>query len=384
MHSQGVGMNLKPETIIKSRTLPLTSKILVEEGRRIEPDTVIGKYILPMPRQFFLSAFSVLTGGLPDNYIPEWHIKPGDNVTYGTPIVTFRRDPGAPEFTPGRRKVKYPETEFYKSPIEGTVEEIIPQSGNIIMNEFIDYAQKDVWADIFEITGLKGRRLGRMLKVKLDDFVEKGQNLVKPAGSTPTSSAKAPLAGLITEIDLKKGRVYISRRFRTVEIKAGFHGVISRVQGTSITIESRGIRVFGICGLGGESSGELHVAAKSNETQIRADGISRYQQGKILVSGSFIGIDALLRAKEVGAAGIITGGADHLELSDFLGKEFSITATGHEELPFPIIITEGFGENPMNDDMFKFFEQNNGKPVYINGKTHIRAGVIRPEIIVQA
>ena len=82
-------------------------------------------------------------------------------------------------------------------------------------------------------------------------------------------------------------------------------------------------------------------------------------------------------------AGIISGGADHEDLCEFVGRDISIATTGSEEIPFPVILTGGFGVWPMKQDFCEFLTSSAGHQVYINGKTHIRAGVIRPEIIVQ-
>lgn len=45
-------------------------------------------------------------------------------------------------------------------------------------------------------------------------------------------------------------------------------------------------------------------------------------------------------------------------------------------------VTEGFGELKMSDRSFNLFKKLEGKQAAINGMTQIRAGVIRPEIIV--
>ena len=88
------------------------------------------------------------------------------------------------------------------------------------------------------------------------------------------------------------------------------------------------------------------------------------------------------KAAEVGVKGIITGGADHKDLSDFLGRDFSVAITGNENIPFPVIITSGFGKCKMSDSLFDLFNEYNGHWTHINGTTHIRAGVIRPEIFI--
>jgi hypothetical protein len=69
-------------------------------------------------------------------------------------------------------------------------------------------------------------------------------------------------------------------------------------------------------------------------------------------------------------------------LVEFIGKEIGVALTGNENVPFPIIITEGFGDFRMDSHYLEVFKQNDGKPVYLNGHTQIRAGVTRPKIIL--
>ena len=56
--------------------------------------------------------------------------------------------------------------------------------------------------------------------------------------------------------------------------------------------------------------------------------------------------------------------------------------TGSEDLVTSLIVTEGFGNIRMGSRTFDLLNKENGKFVSINGATQIRAGVIRPEIVI--
>ena len=56
--------------------------------------------------------------------------------------------------------------------------------------------------------------------------------------------------------------------------------------------------------------------------------------------------------------------------------------TGKEEVNTTLIITEGFGKMSMLTWTFDLLKKYEGKQASISGATHIRAGVIRPEIII--
>jgi transcription antitermination factor NusG len=47
-----------------------------------------------------------------------------------------------------------------------------------------------------------------------------------------------------------------------------------------------------------------------------------------------------------------------------------------------LVVTEGYGNIKMSERTFDLLKTHNGKFVSINGATQIRAGVIRPEIVI--
>ena len=56
--------------------------------------------------------------------------------------------------------------------------------------------------------------------------------------------------------------------------------------------------------------------------------------------------------------------------------------TGTEQVGFTLILTEGFGPIPMAHKTFTLLSAHAGHAASISGATQIRAGVIRPEIII--
>ena len=59
-----------------------------------------------------------------------------------------------------------------------------------------------------------------------------------------------------------------------------------------------------------------------------------------------------------------------------------VAITGTEKLNTALIVTEGYGSIPMSEATFSLLKENDGKAASINGATQIRAGVIRPEIVI--
>ena len=128
--------------------------------------------------------------------------------------------------------------------------------------------------------------------------------------------------------------------------------------------------------------GVLEAVSPSADAVLQADQITSALAGRIIIGGSNITGAALRRASEVGVTGIIVGGIVDRDLIDFLGYDIGVAITGHENINLTLIITEGFGTIPMARRTFDLLRSLAGKTASINGATQIRAGVIRPELIV--
>jgi hypothetical protein len=104
--------------------------------------------------------------------------------------------------------------------------------------------------------------------------------------------------------------------------------------------------------------------------------------GQVVVGGSHIPGAVLRKASEIRVAGIVVGAIIDQDLVQFLGYDIGVAITGHEAINLTLILTEGFGSIRMAERTFRLLRQLEGQNASINGATQIRAGVIRPEVIV--
>jgi hypothetical protein len=125
----------------------------------------------------------------------------------------------------------------------------------------------------------------------------------------------------------------------------------------------------------------LVLRAEGPDTILEAGMIQASDKGKILLGGSLVTAEALKKAMEVGVAGIVVGGFNDRDLRDFLGYDLGVAITGNEE-GITLVVTEGFGKMRMAHATFELLKSRCGLNASINGATQIRAGVIRPEIII--
>jgi hypothetical protein len=149
-----------------------------------------------------------------------------------------------------------------------------------------------------------------------------------------------------------------------------------------VVVEAGCSLVQGIFGIGGEVWGEIAVAVQSPDEPLTPAHLKPDMRGKIVVGGSFLPAETMTRAKELGVAGLVVGGIHDKDLRVLLGYDLGVAITGTEHVGFTLILTEGFGTIPMAAKTFRLLSAHAGQKASISGATQIRAGVIRPEIII--
>lgn len=197
------------------------------------------------------------------------------------------------------------------------------------------------------------------------------------------SECRSPIDGTIESVSNVTGQVIIRGKPTALQKLAYVDGVIVDVQDReAATVEVTGTFIQGIFGVGGETNGVLDVLVESPDEILDAKQIRPEHAGKIVVGGSLVTADAVKQAAKVGVKGIVAGGLNDADLRDFLGYELGVAITGEETLGATIVITEGFGRIRMAGATFDLLRKRRGLIASINGATQIRAGVIRPEVIV--
>ena len=193
----------------------------------------------------------------------------------------------------------------------------------------------------------------------------------------------ATIDGTIESISSITGQVLQRGEPSPVEVKAYLQGVITEVvPNEGVVVKCIGSFVQGIFGIGGETNGLIQVATKDNTEILSEKLISEDQAGKIVVGGSRVTANALNKAIKVGVRGIVVGGFDDKDLRDFLGYDIGVAITGSEDISTKLVVTEGFGEINMAEKTFELLKRHEGEMACINGATQIRAGVIRPEVVI--
>ncbi len=197
------------------------------------------------------------------------------------------------------------------------------------------------------------------------------------------SQARAPIDGTIETISDVTGQVIIREAPIPVDVRGHIAGsIVEIIPNEGAVVEAYGTYIQGIFGVGGETVGILEVVVDSPNAPLTTDLIQATHRDKILCGGAVVGNDAIQEAIRQGVKGIIVGGIHDGDLRDLLGYELGVAITGSEALGLTLVITEGFGKISMAARTFDLLKAQEGMTASINGATQIRAGVVRPEIII--
>ena len=193
----------------------------------------------------------------------------------------------------------------------------------------------------------------------------------------------SPITGIIESISDITGQVLLREPPKPVQITAYVDGkVVETIENEGVVIETNATFIQGIFGIGGETTGELQIVVNSPDDIVKPEDIKEVHRGKIIAGGSIIYSDAIKKALDTGVKGIVVGGIRDKEINELLGYDLGVAITGSEDINITIIITEGFGQIGMAQRTFDMLKLREGAVASINGATQIRAGVVRPEIII--
>ena len=235
------------------------------------------------------------------------------------------------------------------------------------------------------LLGIEPEDLSSYLQITVGDHIEKGEILASYTAlfGLIKKRVESPKTGTIESISEVTGQIILRCSPIPVEVDAYIPGKVVRIlPKEGAVIETNAAFIQGIFGIGGEDHGRIRIAVESPDNILTVDAINPEDKGAILVGGSLVTLDAMKKCVEVGVSCIVVGGCQHKDLTAFTKEEIGVAITGQEELGLTLIITEGFGKMRMSQVTFDILNNFDGFIASVNGETQIRAGVMRPEIII--
>jgi hypothetical protein len=216
-------------------------------------------------------------------------------------------------------------------------------------------------------------------RIQKDEIIAENRPFIKWFKTEITS----PITGTIESISPITGQILFREPPKVLDVLAYIDGIVGEVHAQQgVTIETSCSLVQGIFGIGGETHGEIILGVTGPDQTLMPDHVTPAMKGKVVIGGAFLSADTMARAKQIGVAALVIGGIHDKDLRTLLGYDLGVAITGTEQVGFTLLLTEGFGTIPMATKTFRLLSAHAGQRASVSGATQIRAGVIRPEIII--
>ena len=319
-----------------------------------------------------------------------------DIQLYPPPAALAKNDVSLPADSESKRAHAYTPGLMVSQRTKFRRKRLLPIDGNVLVEAGEGVKSQQVVAETFmpgevipvnlaNLLSLPPADVPECVVIKVGDNIEVGDILARTKGvfGVFKKEYRSVHAGTVETISKVTGQLILRGPEQPVNVLAFMPGkVVEVIVNRGVVIESEVSFLQGIFGIGGETFGPIHMACRSSDEPLTAEHIASEMEGSVIVGGGRVSADAVRKAVDVHAMGIIAGGIDDGDLKEILGYDLGVAITGSENAGLTLIITEGFGDIAMADRTFNLIKSREGAEASINGATQIRAGVIRPEIII--
>ena len=272
----------------------------------------------------------------------------------------------------------------------------LPLKGEVLVDKGTDVSPEKIVARTHLPGNVQMVNVANLLNVDAQDvpgfmLIDIGKNVSKDDLLAETkglfglfkSEVKSPVDGVVESVSSVTGQVVIREAPVPVEVDAYMNGNVSEIMDKEgVVITSNAVFIQGIFGMGGENRGNLRVLVNDREDELNEEMITADMKGSVIVGGSYISLKAFKKAISVGVSAVVVGGFNYHDLKEILGYTLGVAITGSEDIGTSLILTEGYGKIPMGSRSFDILKKQDGNFTSVNGATQIRAGVIRPEIVI--
>ncbi len=234
--------------------------------------------------------------------------------------------------------------------------------------------------------GVLPDELRPLLKVEPGGAVALGQVVAETTSffGLFRSRIAAPTAGTLESVSAITGQAVFREPPVPVEVTAYVDGVVVEVlAGEGVVVETTAALIQGIFGLAGEVHATIVAVARAPEEVLDAAAFLPAHRGHVVLGGARVTLAGMRRAMELEVAAVVCGGIAYQDVRELLGYDVGVAVTGNEALATTLVVTEGFGDIAMARATFDLLRSLEGRMASVCGATQIRAGVIRPEVVVR-
>ena len=256
---------------------------------------------------------------------------------------------------------------------------VLPAPGRVLVRKGQEVAAADTVADanltpqhlVLDVArglGLPAEKADKQVQRKAGERVSEDDVIAGPVGITKRV-VRAPRSGRI--IVIGSGQVLLEVDSPPFELRAGIPGdVVSLIPDRGVVIENAGALVQGVWGNGRIDFGLMHVLASRPEQALTTDHLDVSFRGAMILGGYCGQADVFSAAADLPLRGLI------------LASMASSLVPLASNMPYPVIVIEGFGLLPMNAAAFDLLSTSDRRQVAINAEAWDPFADRRPEIFI--
>lgn len=371
MEPESPKINLQNQQEIIEAHLPYEGDILVKEGDYVKPGTTLGINYYKPPKNYFYDLKNIAKAYNISNesFMKHLRINKEELVEYNQEIYNAKKvkDFHSSQRVQIKAKARARVTDIY-------------QSGLVYMKEVQDYSKESYSEiNIAKHYHCFKSSITNYLKVANGDFVYEGDIIAENISSRSFTAIRSPQSGFIREVNPKTGKIKICYNMEPIITKSIIKARVNYVDKANwkFRLLYSGTKLSGNIGFGKKVYGKAVLYSKNEQEN------QKNIKDKIVICKEPLSAEVYQDLVESKCKGVIAPSLSINLLSSLIGKDqFNLFNLAEELFPVSIIILKGFGNLYFDDDNFSIIKDLAGKELALNTKTQIRAGAIRPEILI--
>ena len=346
--------------LLIQRRLPSPGKMLVKVGDIVKSETVIAK-LNYVPGPLVQCDIAKSLGIAPSRLEAVLSKNEEDPIEQGEIIASNR------EFFSNRN---------YYSPASGHLALWSRYLGYAYIREILPTSLGEAQVITATSISLSAYDFQRSLLVEQGQIVARGQKLFRGE-----IDVYALATSRVDHIDTHHARLILLPLYHTHELKAYIDGrVVGFPEQDICSILGYGYSFNGALGYGGEGTGRLFPILEA-ERDLEIKDIPEDVENCIVVARAGMSISAFHHLIELKVSGLVLGSLHPRVLHSYKDQNPLSNYGIMIEVPFPIVVMSSF-IGSMNQQTYNQLAALDGYKASISGKMQLRAGVLRPEILI--